>query len=66
MKNDKNENKALSQTSVSGSVVDIVAFQNIKTGSIDWRGNHDLATIYSNEYYLAKPNLWKPIYKKTI
>lgn len=35
----------------------IKAFRNKKTGSIDWRGNHELATIYSDNYYLKQPNL---------
>jgi hypothetical protein len=41
---------------------EIIAFKNLITGSIDWRGKHELATIYSNDYYLSKPKLYKPIY----
>ena len=40
----------------------IKAFRNKKTGSIDWRGNHELATIYGDNYYLKQPDLYEPIY----
>jgi hypothetical protein len=39
----------------------IKAFKNKITGSIAWRGDHPLATIYSDEYYLSKPDEWEPI-----
>ena len=40
----------------------IKAFRNKKTGSIDWRWNHELATIYTDNYYLKQPDLYEPIY----
>ena len=43
----------------------IIAFKNLITGSIDWRGEHELATIYNDNYYLGKPEIWFLIYKKT-
>lgn len=40
----------------------IKGFRNKKTGYIDWRGDHELATIYGDNYYLKQPDLYEPIY----
>ena len=40
----------------------IICFRNKKTGSIDWRGKHELATIYSDSYYLDNSSDWEAIY----
>lgn len=40
----------------------IICFRNKKTGSIDWRGNHELATVYSDSYYLDNSSEWEVIY----
>jgi len=40
----------------------IIAFKNLINGSIDWRGTHELSTIYSDDYYLKNKEIWKPIY----
>lgn len=43
--------------------IKILAFRNKVTQSIDWRGEHPMATIYPDSYYLDNPQKWEPIFE---